>query len=264
MVSAASLAELRAIPGVRSATVIRQNPAGEFEPGVVACADIPPVYGRCAGGTSVAAVESGFAPWKESVSADRIWPAVPFSAAEIAQQPAVSMVVGTDGSAAAMERARTVLAVAYPNFSVAANAAGEFESAFTDQLKGWQQLANVIIIGSLALAGCSLAVSVAGGLSERKRPFSLLRLSGAPVRVLRRVVALESAVPMLTVSVVAIGMGFLSAQLFLQAQMEYTLAAPGLSYYAMVAAGLIACLAIIASTMPLLERITGPETARSE
>jgi hypothetical protein len=122
----------------------------------------------------------------------------------------------------------------------------------------------VIIIASLGLAGCSLAVSVAGGLTERRRPFSLLRLSGAPVRMLRRVVALESAVPMLTVAVVAIGMGLLAAQLFLRAQMDYTLVAPGPSFYLIVVAGLAACLAIIASTMPLLERVTGPETARSE
>jgi hypothetical protein len=35
-------------------------------------------------------------------------------------------------------------------------------------------------------------------------------------------------------------------------------------FYAIVVAGLVACLAIIASTLPLLERITGPETARSD
>jgi predicted lysophospholipase L1 biosynthesis ABC-type transport system permease subunit len=105
---------------------------------------------------------------------------------------------------------------------------------------------------------------VVGGLSERKRPLSLLRLSGASVRVLRRVVALESAVPMLAVAVVAIGMGFLAAQLFLKAQMDYTLVAPGVGFYAIVVGGLVACLGIIASTLPLLECITGPETARSE
>ena len=56
----------------------------------------------------------------------------------------------------------------------------------------------------------------------------------------------------------------LAAQLFLKAQMHYTLKPPGVAYYAVVVAGLVACLAIIASTLPLLERITGPETARSE
>jgi hypothetical protein len=39
---------------------------------------------------------------------------------------------------------------------------------------------------------------------------------------------------------------------------------PGLGYYLVVIVGLAASLAVIASTMPLLRRITGPETARNE
>jgi hypothetical protein len=260
------LADLRAIPGVRSATVVRENPAeaAGIYPGVITCADIPKAYGRCAAGATVAQVPMDFIPFRGSASSTRAWPAAPVSPADLQRLPAASVVVGTDGSAATLERSRTVLESAYPGFWVAPNVPGDFESDFADTLRGWKQLADVIIIASLALAGCSLAVSVIGGLAERKRPFSLLRLSGAPVRILRRVVALESAVPMLAVAVLAIGMGFLAAQLFLKAQMDYTLTAPGVEYYVIVVTGLAACLGIIASTLPLLERITGPETARSE
>jgi hypothetical protein len=258
------LAELRGIPGVRSATVVHANPDKTFDVGAIACADIPPAYGRCAAGVTVASVPGSLIPWEESASAARIWPAATVSIDEVAKLPANSVVVGTDGSSAALERSRTVLSLAFPDFWVAPNTPGDFQSSFADQLRGWQQLADVIIIASLTLAGCSLAVSVIGGLTERRRPFSLLRLSGAPVQTLRRVIALESAVPMLTVAVVAIGMGLLSAQLFLKAQMDYTLTAPGPEFYLIVVVGLAACLAIIAATMPLLERMTGPETARSE
>ncbi|MFF0370633.1 FtsX-like permease family protein [Micromonospora sp. NPDC005087] len=258
------LVELRSIPGVRSATVVHRNPDRMADPGVLACTDIPEAYGRCADGATVAAVAHNFIPFDESASASRVWPAASVSLDDLQRLPVASIVVGTDGSTAPLERARTALSLAFPDFWVAPTVPGEFESSFTDQLRGWKQLANVIIVASLGLAGCSLAVSVVGGLSERRRPFSLLRLSGAPVRVLRRVVALESAVPMLAVAVVAIGMGFVSAQLFLKAQLDYTLTAPGLGFYAIVIVGLAACLGIIASTLPLLERITGPETARSE
>jgi predicted lysophospholipase L1 biosynthesis ABC-type transport system permease subunit len=122
----------------------------------------------------------------------------------------------------------------------------------------------VVILASLPIAGCSLAVSVAGGLGDRKRPFSMLRLTGVQLGVLRRVVALESAVPLLVVAVVATGTGFLAAQLFLTSQMGYTLQPPDVAYYLIVFAGLAASLGIIASTLPLLKRITGPETARNE
>ncbi|MGC4846925.1 FtsX-like permease family protein [Micromonospora sp. DT15] len=259
-------AELRAITGVRSATAIRENPVvtDSGEVGVIACTDLPSEYGRCADGAGVIEVPLGLSRWRESASSATVWPAASLTLDELQRLPVGAMVVGTDGSAAAVERTRTVLEVAFPTFWVGPNVPGDFESDFANTLRGWEQLANVIIIASLALGGCSLAVSVIGGLTERRRPFSLLRLSGAPVRILRRVVALESAVPMLAVAAVAIGMGLLAAHLFLRAQMGYTLVAPEPRFYVIVVVGLAACLGVIASTLPLLERITGPETARSE
>ena len=59
-------------------------------------------------------------------------------------------------------------------------------------------------------------------------------------------------------------MGFLAAALFIHAQLGYTLRPPGPGYYALVGAGLIASLAIIAATLPLVERMTGPDGARHE
>ncbi|MFI6255628.1 FtsX-like permease family protein [Micromonospora zamorensis] len=258
--------DLRSITGVRSAFAVRENPdwMSASEPGLIACAEIPSAYGRCAEGATVAEVATGLIPFRESASSTRVWPAASVPLGELRQLPVMSIVVDTDGSAATIERSRTALETALPAFRVAPNVPGDFESEFANTLRGWEQLANVIIIASLALGGCSLAVSVIGGLTERRRPFSLLRLSGAPVRVLRRVVALESAVPMLAVAAVAIGMGLLAAHLFLRAQMGYTLIAPEPRFYVIVVVGLAACLGVIASTLPLLERITGPETARSE
>ncbi|WP_433650653.1 FtsX-like permease family protein [Micromonospora zamorensis] len=258
--------DLRSITGVRSAFAVRENPdrMSASEPGLIACAEIPSAYGRCAEGATVAEVATGLIPFRESASSTRVWPAASVPLGDLQQLPVMSIVVDTDGSAATIERSRTMLEAALPAFQVAPNVPGDFESEFANTLRGWEQLANVIIIASLALGGCSLAVSVIGGLTERRRPFSLLRLSGAPARVLRRVVALESAVPMLAVAAVAIGMGLLAAHLFLRAQMGYTLIAPEPRFYVIVVVGLAACLGVIASTLPLLERITGPETARSE
>ena len=258
------LASLNSVPGVRSTTVLRANPVKYADAAVVACTDIPAAYGRCAAGATVAVVPDNLIPYRQSADPRRVWPASSVSLDALPRLPVESIVVLTDGSATTIERTRTILELTYPTYFVAPNVPGDFESEFANTLRGWQQLANVTIIASLALAGCSLAVSVVGGLTERKRPFSLLRLSGAPVRVLRRVVALESAAPMLTVAVIAVGMGLLAAQLFLKAQMGYTLRPPGAGFYTVIVVGLAACLAIIASTLPLLERITGPETARSE
>jgi hypothetical protein len=128
----------------------------------------------------------------------------------------------------------------------------------------YRQLANVVILTSLPIAGCTLAVSVVAGLNDRRRPFGLLRLTGARLSTLRRVVLLESAVPLLVGSAVAVGTGFLVAALFLRSQLGYPLHAPGAAYYLAVAAGLLAALAVLASTLPVLRRITAPEAARFE
>ena len=121
-------------------------------------------------------------------------------------------------------------------------------------------MTDVVILVSLVIAGCSLAVSVAAGVTDRKRPFSLLRLTGVPLGVLRRVVVLESAVPLMVIAVVSAGMGFLAAELFLRSELGESLQPPGDVYYIIVIGGLVASLAVIACTFPLIERITGPET----
>ena len=127
-----------------------------------------------------------------------------------------------------------------------------------------QLMTNLVIVISLVIAGCSLAVSVTGGINERKRPFSLLRLTGVSLSTLRRVVGLEAALPLLVVSVLAAGMGFLAAGLFLTSQLNEALRAPDAQFYGLVLAGLATSLAVIGSTLPIVDRITGPETARNE
>jgi FtsX-like permease family protein len=100
------------------------------------------------------------------------------------------------------------------------------------------------------------------GLAERKRPFSVLRLTGVSVAMLRRVVGLETVGPLVLTATVSIAVGFLAAQLCLRAQLDQTLVAPGPQYYLIVALGLLAALAILGSTLPMLSRITGPDAAR--
>ena len=94
-------------------------------------------------------------------------------------------------------------------------------------LAGYKQLANVVILVSLPIAGCSRAVAVAAGLADRRRSFSLLRLTGVPLAMLRRVVALETVVPLVLTAAASIAIGVLAAALFLRAYLDQTLVAPG-------------------------------------
>ncbi|GHJ56393.1 hypothetical protein Nm8I071_57000 [Nonomuraea sp. TT08I-71] len=275
-------AGLASIPGVRSVTLVHANPVDTppplevngtanptyrwWWPGVITCAELDRLaeFGSCPAGAQVAAVADdliGERAW-DLTNDHYVWADAHMDPAQVDRQPIRSVVVNT-ADRAAFEQARTMLINAFPAVRFPASTA-EWEADSARLMVQFQQLANVVMLASLPIAGCSLAVSVAGGLTDRKRPFSMLRLSGVQLRTLRRVVALETVVPLLTVAAVATGMGFLAAHLFLRAQLQYTLLAPDGSFYVMVAGGLAVSLGIVASTLPLLRRITGPETARNE
>ena len=83
---------------------------------------------------------------------------------------------------------------------------------------------------------------MAGGLADRKRPFSLLRLTGARLAMLRRVIALESAVPLLAVAAVAIGIGFAASAMYATTEMHLSLVSPGAAYYVLTSAGIVLAL----------------------
>ncbi|HEV2931921.1 MAG TPA: FtsX-like permease family protein, partial [Streptosporangiaceae bacterium] len=193
------------------------------------------------------------------------WPAADIPARQLSGLGLDSIDVATNGSQSAVEQARTALENAnpYPNFSMP-QTLGQATVELTSATNAYQQLADVVILASLTIAGCTLATAVAAGLADRKRPFSLLRLTGARLAMLRRVVALESAVPLLAVAAVAIGTGFAASAEYASVAQHYPMVAPGAAYYLITAGGILAALGIIAVTFPLLARITGPEVARNE
>jgi hypothetical protein len=236
---------------------------GDLPGALVSCTQLAgfPALGRCPAGAAVAVFPADGVFGVESL-AKVTWPAASVSAARLGRLPVLAIDLATNGTVPAVERARTVLDTAYPGYDPAATL-GEQRTGSIKQGLAYQQLADVVVLTSLAIAGCTLAASIAGGLAERKRPFSLLRLAGTPLGLLQRVVALESAVPLLVTAVLAIGTGFAAAAMYAKAQVG-PFAAPGAAYYVITGAGIAVSLGIIASTMPLLRRMTGPEVARNE
>jgi FtsX-like permease family len=278
-VAGSLLAKLAAVPGVTGLAVARVAPASTANavPGFpfqaasfMSCAQLArvPALGHCpmgsagSAGSAVALLPpGGLGSWQSKEQATQTWPAATISTASAERLPANGIFVATNGSAAAIERAQTILGIAYPDSGRSPTLA-RYDTDTT--LNQYQQLADVVICVSIPIAGCTLAASVAGGLSDRKRPFSLLRLTGAPLRLLQGVVTLESAVPLIVVALLSIGAGFAASAMFLHWQMQYALASPGLGFFGIMLAALVLALAIVAATFPLLARITGPETARNE
>jgi hypothetical protein len=273
------LDQLTVTSGVTGVVVARTSPSGPQGPeagppiGLVSCTELSriPALGHCERGSQVATLPwisgGGIGSNNSPLGANRIRPAASFAPVQLQSLPIRSVYVNTDGSRSAIERVRTALERYLPRdagYIGPPSTISEVSPDAQQQLTGYQRLADVAIIASLPIAACSLAVSVAAGLTDRKRPFSLLRLAGTPLAVLRRVVALEAAVPLILVSVLSAAIGLLAADLFLQAQLNESLHPPGGAYYAAVATAMLVSLGIIAATMPLLQRMTGPEVARND
>jgi hypothetical protein len=269
-VSAQVLAELRTTPGVRAVTVIHQSPSQARQMnsfGVVACDQLArmPAIGQCAPGATAASIGYFLSSLlgHRSHASSAIWPSAHLSAADVARLPVDAVVVATDGSPGSLERARTALERAFP-FQGTPIAVESLDPSTARLLAMIEDMTEVMIVASLIIAACSLAVNIVAGLGERKRPFSLLRLTGVPTALLHRVVGLESALPLLLVAAVSIVVGLVSAALYLHSQVGIAFSIPGIAYWATVLGGVAASLTIIASTFPILNRITGPEVARNE
>jgi hypothetical protein len=267
---------LAAIPGTAGITTIRTEPdfGPEFGPDsgpplfVASCAELAvnPALGRCPEGADIVSLDVHFGGAmvdRGSSMADSVWPESDLTPSDLAAMPILTIVVATDGSDATIERVRTVLGrdlpTRFPPLTI-----GEMRQENDRTIDNFRRLANVVLFASLPIAGCSLAVSVAGGLSERRRPFSLLRLTGVPLALLRRVLGLEAVVPLVIGVIVSAGTGLVTAGLFLRAQLDETLQPPGAGYFAVIGAGIIVSLAVVATTLPLLGRFTGPEASRND
>jgi hypothetical protein len=240
--------------------------------GVVSCADLEQfsALGRCAPGAQ--AVNASF---RNLLSSDNLaaqtLPVVDGGAearpADFTGMRLNAILVKADDPAT-LERIRTLLTsyTAQAGAATAPKTFGEVAHARAILYDQIQRIAFAIVAVTLLIAGCALAVTVGGGLVERKRPFTLLRLAGTPARTLYRVVLLESAVPLLLTAAVAACAGFGGAVSIVDSLDldNVSVSAPDHTYFLTLAGGLVASVAVILTALPLLRRITEPNNARFE
>lgn len=171
-------------------------------------------------------------------------------------------------NAATLERARTYL-VTHATQSASGTAPrtfGEAVQARAGVAATVERLIYIAVALTLIVAGCSLAVAVGGSLVERKRPFTLLRVTGTQTGTLYRVVLLEAVLPLVAAAIVAAGLGYGISVLTVSqiAPAGTAVPVPGHEYFVTMAAGLAASLLVILASLPLLGRITGPGSVRFE
>ena len=269
------LDELQAAPGVTRVVTLRAVP-----PDVTVTSGLPNLFrpdgdgkllqvGGAVADCSAADV-LGLPPCQGTLSVSRLLArettpitlSRPVAPSELAAQPLVAIGVGTDGRPESIERARTLIAGLAPGTSATTSLEDAADDAQT--IHTIQRMSNAGLGIVLVVAGCSLAVAVADGLIERKRPFSLLRLSGMRPAELHRIVLTEAGGPLLAVAAASVVVGFVVAAMVLSVVGAHTWRAPSVGYWLALTGGVTGAMAIVASTFPLLNRLTSLESARFE
>jgi ABC-type antimicrobial peptide transport system permease subunit len=169
---------------------------------------------------------------------------------------------------ATLEKARTYLVT-----HATESASGTAPRTFAESVQARSSIAatverliDIAVVLTLIVAGCSLAVAVGGSLVERKRPFTLLRVSGVSRATLSRVVLLEAVLPLAAATIVAGGLAYVLSVLVVGAiaPAGTPVPVPGHAYFLTMGIGLVASLLVILASLPLLGRITGPANVRFE
>jgi hypothetical protein len=239
--------------------------------GVISCAGLRDlaVLGQCATGRTFVVVPSSnlFGDNPHYTTQPIASPSSPAATASVSHLYLQALLVKVNGPAT-LERVRTYLVTHTPQSAsgTAPRTFGEAVQARQGVAVIVQRLVDVAVALTLIVAGCSLAVAVGGSLVERKRPFTLLRLTGTATSTLYRVVLLEALLPLVAATVIAAGTAYGVSVLTVSklAPAGTAVPVPGSTYFLTMAVGLIASLLVILASLPLLSRITAAGNVRFE
>lgn len=130
-----------------------------------------------------------------------------------------------------------------------------------------KDLADITYVGiaiTLFVAIASLIVSTIGGLIERRRSLFTLRLSGMTLGQMKRLVLIESLIPLISVSLLAAGTGVWVAATFLKTFSSTVRVHLSPIYFIIIGGSLVAAVIGIWLILPAIKRITSLERNQTE
>ena len=180
----------------------------------------------------------------------------------VARPPVTRLYVTTDSVAASGERVRAAIQAADVTAAVFLP---DTKLSAVPQFSEVSRIVGLGLLGSLLLAGCSLAVATMTGLLERRREFTFLRAAGMPVSRLRVLVLLQAGVPLVVVSGVSALLGVGVAQVILGlADASAVVPLPDASLAGVLGVSLAVAMAVVVATLPAVDGLTRPTSLRSE
>lgn len=174
--------------------------------------------------------------------------------------PVTRIHIATDGSPGVGERVRNAIVAAAPAAYVTLQQEGP---NFAGPYEEIGRIVAIGLLGTLALAGCSLAVAVTTATLERRRQFVFLRSAGMSASGLRATILLQAGVPLVAVAGASALLGVIvgAAVVWIAGG---TVALPDVSMAGVLLASLAVAMLIVALTLPPLERMTRPASLRHE
>jgi hypothetical protein len=160
---------------------------------------------------------------------------------------------------AAEDEIRTVVAGTLPG-AVTSTRTDQVELD-TRQLRELDQGLRLALLFVLVVAACSLTVAAIAGLTERRRPFALLRASGVRVSELRTTVLLETAVPLAVTLLAGAGIGLAVGAAITTAGGQHW-RPPGGDFLTGLGFELLIAVAVTALPLPLINRLTHHDAVR--
>jgi hypothetical protein len=174
---------------------------------------------------------------------------------------AYETVVATDGTAAAVERVRN--AVAGLRLEAVVRTPAESRALATSDVRRTTSLVDLGIVVALGIALANLLVVTIDHVNERRRPVAVLAASGVPLGVLRRSIAVEIGLPLLSALALAVATA-LAVAVLLGAILDESVVLP-LARVATLFALVGGAVAVVtALTFPSLARAARPETLQAE
>ena len=260
-------------PDVTPGDLVRSGPQqGQPYDSIITCAGLRQLaaVGQCAPGVAAVKVSAGNLLYSDNPTYSTQAIASPSSPAISGRLAKYSLgaVLVKVSNATTLERVRTFLDThtTQSQSAVPPKTYGEAVQIRIAYATIVQRLVYIAVALTLIVAGCSLAVVVGGGMVERKRPFTLLRVTGTSLATLYRVVLLEAILPLFSAAVVAAGIAYGISVLTVDRMAPAGTPMPMLGhvYYLTLGAGLLASLLVIVVTLPVLGRLTGPRGVRFE
>jgi hypothetical protein len=160
---------------------------------------------------------------------------------------------------AAEDRVRTMVAAALPG-AVTSTRTDQVELD-TRQLRELDQGLRIALLFVLVVAACSLAVAAVAGITERRRPFALLRATGVRAAELRSTILLETAVPLAATLFAGAVIGLAAGAAITRAGNQRWLP-PGRDFLVTLLVELLIAVAVAALPLPLVSRLTRHESVR--